>query len=124
MYLGTLTDADSVHILERIATECPETDLVRVAVANLVLNQSTRSSVGMDMVVRELTNSPTKVGIDLAIKLAAASPDPRLREAGASFDTRREGEKIWKQQGLARVDWSIWSWADDYLLHQNSTGQP
>lgn len=115
-YLGTLNDAASITLLERIARQSGNTDLVRVAAANLILNHSEQSSAGAELVIEELTRKPTKLGIDLAVKLAAASPDPRLKQAGQSFDARREGERIWKQQGTDRMQWSLWGWADDYVL--------
>jgi hypothetical protein len=115
-YLGTLNDAASITLLERIAKQSGNTDLVRVASVNLILNHSGQSSAGAELVIEELTRKPTKLGIDLAVKLAAASPDPRLTQAGQSFDARREGERIWKQQGADRVQWSLWGWADDYVL--------
>ena len=115
-YLGTLNDAASISLLERVAKQSGSTDLVRVATANLILNHSDQSSAGTELVVAELTSKPTKLGIDLAVKLAAASTDPRLIQAGQSFDARREGERIWKQQGADRVQWSLWGWADDYVL--------
>lgn len=115
-YLGTLNDAVSITLLERIAKQSGSTDLVRVAAANLILNHSGHSSAGVELVIEELTRKPTKLGIDLAVKLAAASPDPRLKQAGQSFDARREGERIWKQQGADRAQWSLWGWVDDYVL--------
>jgi hypothetical protein len=115
-YLGTLNDAASISLLERIAKQSGNIDLVRVAAANLVLNHSSQSSAGTELVIEELTSKPTKLGIDLAVKLAAASTDPKLTQAGQSFDARREGERIWKQQGADRVQWSLWGWADDYVL--------
>ena len=115
-YLGTLNDAASISLLERIAKQSGSTELVRVAAANLILNHKGQSSAGTELVIAELTGKPTKLGIDLAVKLAAASTDPRLTQAGRSFDARREGERIWKQQGADRVQWSLWGWADDYVL--------
>lgn len=115
-YLGTLNDTASISLLERIAKQSGNTDLVRVAAVNLVLNHSGQSSAGTELVIEELTSKPTKLGIDLAVKIAAASTDPRLTQAGQSFDARREVERIWKQQGADRVHWSYWGWADDYVL--------
>jgi hypothetical protein len=115
-YLGTLNDAASISLLERIAKESGNTDLARVAAANLILNHSSQSDVGAELVIAELTGKPTKLGIDLAVKLAVASTDPKLTKAGQTFDARREGEKVWKQQGADRMQWSLWGWADDYVL--------
>ena len=115
-YLGTLNDTASISLLERIAKQSGNTDLVRVAAVNLVLNHSGQSSAGTELVIEELTSKPTKLGIDLAVKIAAASTDPRLTQAGQSFDARREVERIWRQQGADRVQWSLWGWADDYVL--------
>lgn len=115
-YLGTLNDAASISLLERITKQSGSTDLVGVAAANLILNHSGQSNAGTELVIAELTSTPTKLGIDLAVKLAASSSDPRLSQAGRSFDARRDGEKIWKQQGADRVSWSLWGWADDYVL--------
>jgi hypothetical protein len=115
-YLGTLNDAASISLLGRIAKQSGSAELVRVAAANLILNHKGQSSAGTELVIAELTGKPTKLGIDLAVKLAAASTDPRLTQAGRSFDARREGERIWKQQGADRVQWSLWGWADDYVL--------
>lgn len=115
-YLGTLNDVASIRLLERITRQSNITDLVRVAATNLILNHPSQSNAGNDLVITELTSKPIKLGIDLAVKLAAASSDPRLSQAGRSFDARSVGEQIWKQQGVGRVSWSLWGWADDYVL--------
>jgi len=114
-YLGTLNDAESISLLERIATQSNGSDLVQVATANLILNHSNQSSVGTKLVIAEFTK-PTKLGLDFAVKLAAASNDPALTQAGQAFDDRRQVEWIWKQQGADRLKWSVWGWADDYVL--------
>jgi hypothetical protein len=115
-YLGSLEDAASIRQLEQVALQCDDVELVRIATVNLVLNHSQDSIIGRQLVADELTKKPNKIGLDLAIKLAAASGDSQLKKTGETFDKSREGERIWKQQGVARVSWSIWGWADDYLL--------
>jgi hypothetical protein len=115
-YLGTQKDAESIALLERVAKQSNNVDLVRTAAANLVLNHSGQSTVGSDLVIEELTHKPAKLGIELAVKLAVASTDPRLKQAGRSFDARREGERIWKREGVNREQWSLWGWADEYVL--------
>jgi len=115
VYLGTLTDEESVSVLEDIARGSESGPVVDVATANLVINHRSRTSAGKDLIIEELTGNGTPLARELAITLAAyMSDDPEVRAAGEMSD--RTGSVDSWEKGLARKEWAFWGWANEYLI--------
>jgi hypothetical protein len=115
-YLGSLPGGAYTQLLEKIVQQTSDPDVFRIGVANLILNKESDSKVAEKIVAEELAGRSTRLGLDLTIKLTMVSVSPVLKDAGALLDSQGEGGKIWKQQGVGRSQWSIWAWADDYVL--------
>jgi hypothetical protein len=115
-YLGSLPGSAYTQLLEKIVQQTSDPDVFRIGVANLILNKERDSKIAEKIVAEELAGRSTRLGLDLTIKLTMVSVSPVLKDAGALLDSRGEGGKIWKQQGVGRSQWSIWAWADDYVL--------
>jgi HEAT repeat protein len=117
-YLGTLPDAESIELLEDIVRQSTKSNLVQVAVVNLMLNHTARSDIAAQMVIDEFSGKRTKLGFELAMQLASISSDPKIIQAGEAYDVRYQ-EKLWKKQGVGRAQWSVWGWATDYVITIN-----
>ncbi len=96
-YLGTLNDTASISLLERIAKQSGNTDLVRVAAVNLVLNHSGQSSAGTELVIEELTSVARQTDCNLSRAFLPRVTFSRMSEALA-VQMKGLGFSLWSSR--------------------------
>jgi hypothetical protein len=117
-YLGVIESPAAKRMLEA-ALDCSDTQVVQVAVVNLLYNQG-GSDRAIKVIADQLNDSvnarlPWEFTLNVASQLG---DNPQIQTAGQNF-AQKSQDRSWQLHSVERKEWSIYNWVDEYVLRLN-----
>jgi len=117
-YLASVNGSPVKEVLVR-ALESSDDRVVQVALVNLIFNHNDLPA-SRPRLISELEQRTISLGSEFTLQLVAALDDPELQRAANEF-TKLDSSGQWRMWSVARKEWPIYNWIDDYVVILNET---